>query len=347
MPPRAAVFAACAAGAALALLCACGAGATMAPTVQTVTGRTQGTTYRVSYVGPGDVGDIRTNVEAEFATFDRAYSHWRDDATIARFNAHRSTEPFDVGAAFVAVVRDALDIATRTDGAFDPTVFPLVSALGFGPTPVRDPDPAGIAAARALVGHQKLRVVDDRHLAKSDPRMTIDLNAFVPGVTVDRVVARLGELGCVAAMVEIGGEVRCFGVKPDGQPWRIGIEAPDGAGAPGPTVVQEIVALRDAALATSGNYRRFAESGGARRHHVLDPRTGANAENDVVSVTVTASTCALADALATTLMVVGPDGAEAVLARFDDAKLGAMFLLRADAAADVVVRRFRWSVGPD
>jgi thiamine biosynthesis lipoprotein len=126
-------------------------------------------------------------------------------------------------------------------------------------------------------------------------------------------------------MVEIGGEVVCAGAKTGGRPWQIGIEKPDGgSGRP----IQEVVELRDRALATSGDYRNFFESGGHRVHHVIDARTGRNADNGVVQVSVLAPDCTLADGLATAWMIVGPDAARELLARPELAGVDALFLLR-------------------
>ena len=128
--------------------------------------------------------------------------------------------------------------------------------------------------------------------------------------------------------MEIGGEVRCTGVKPDGKPWTIGIEGPGAAGVVG---VVEIVELRGESLATSGSYRNYSESAGRRIHHIVDPRTARNPSNGVISVSIRARTCALADALATACMVLGPERADEVLSRMPDETLAALFLVATDS----------------
>jgi thiamine biosynthesis lipoprotein len=302
-------------------------------------GVTMGTTYSVKYVGRSATGaDVRREVDAVLEHVNAVFSTYRDDSEIARFNAHRSTEPFAASELFREVLRTGLELAERTGGAFDPTVFPLVRLYGFGPGGVRvEPSAEQIVAARASVGFGKL-VIEPTGIRKLAVEVEVDLSAIAKGKGVDLVSAELTRLGHPDHMVEVGGEVRCAGTKPSGTPWQIGVEKPDSVGG---RPIQEAVPLRDRAMATSGSYRNFFESGGRRIHHILDARSGVNAPGRALSVSVTAPECALADGLATALMIVGPDGAEALLASYRDVDVRVLFLLRA-ADGSVEERPFNW-----
>jgi len=286
-----------------------------------------GTSYRVAYVLPGEAehDKLRAAVEAELVAISARASTWDEQSELSRFNAHASRAPFDVSEELARLVEQSLAVAHETGGVFDPTVLPLVRLYGFaaeGPAP--ELDPAALEETRSHVGFEKVRVEGER-LVKTDPCVELDLSAIAKGDGVDRVGAVLGRLGCTAWLVEIGGEVRARGRKSDGSPWLVGIETPREAGAFGGELLRTI-ALEDAALATSGDYRRFHELGGRRVHHVIDPRTGTNATHDLAEVTVVAPTCARADALATALLVLGADEGLALVGRLEGVE--ALFVRR-------------------
>src|SRR5690606_27839830 len=245
-----------------------------------------------------------------------------------------SLEPFAVDAEFTAVLRLALELAAATDGGYDPTVLPLVRVLGFGPGgDGAAPSEAEVATALERIGWQRIEILAADRVRKTDATVELDLSSVAKGYGVDAVGVELERLGADGYMVDIGGEVRCRGTKADGTPWRIGIEEPQHGG----TVVHTAVELHDRSLATSGSYRNFRESGGVVRHHIPDARTGRNPEHRAVSVSVEAATCALADGLATALMIVGPEHAHALLSAFDDEPVRALFLVAGDDGAVVPV----------
>jgi thiamine biosynthesis lipoprotein len=267
-----------------------------------------GTSYRVAYVLEEGVAqnEVRSSVETELVAISAQASTWDDQSELSRFNAHASTEPFEVSPELVRQVEQALALARETGGAFDPTVMPLVRLYGFAVEAApQAPDPEEIEAVREHVGHELVRVEGAR-LVKSDPRVELDLSGIAKGDGVDRIGAVLDELGATAWLVEIGGEVRTRGRKPDGTTWLVGIELPREGAAFGDELGHKL-RLEGAALATSGDYRRFRDVDGRRVHHVLDPRTGTNATHDLAAVTVVAPTCAQADGLATALLVMGAD----------------------------------------
>ncbi|MEY2982642.1 MAG: Thiamine biosynthesis lipoprotein ApbE precursor [Planctomycetota bacterium] len=325
--------------------CAALAACAPAPTVHSFGGATMGTTYSVQVVTDGasargsDIASTQAAVDALLVDVNARFSTYQSDSLISRLNRAPADVSFPVDEEFLDVLGLALQIADASGGAYDPTVEPLVRLLGFGPESDGDPlSEADFDAARALVGVDKLEVLPGPAVRKAMAGVEVDLSSIAKGAGVDAVSDLLSALGFPSHMVEIGGEVVCRGTKPAGLPWRIGIERPRAGEAGRP--IQQAVELRDRAVATSGSYRNFREMGGVLVHHVLDARTGRNAPNGVVSVSVLAPDCALADGLATALMVVGPDEAERVLGAFPGVDLDVLFLMAADEG--VVERAFGW-----
>jgi thiamine biosynthesis lipoprotein len=318
----------------LALLPACAA------QVITIEGRTMGTSYSIKYVGPpSSRPSVTAAIESALEAVDALFSTYRADSVVSRFNASRTTEPVAVGREFRDLTAMALSIAAATDGAFDPTILPVVRAY-----PLRDgrttaiPSASVLAAAVERVGFDRIEIVDGSTIRKTRADTELDTNAFAKGHGVDRVVGELQRLGYLSCLVEIGGEVRCGGTKPGGAPWVVGVESPVEDGR---RVVNERVHVRDEAIATSGSYRQFIESGGATVHHIFDSRTGANPPSDVLAVSVRSATCAVADALATAFMVTGPAGVDRVRASLPSLRFGALFVHR-DDAGKIVRRAMDW-----
>ena len=276
-------------------------------------GQTMGTTYHIVIAGSasnlpeGQTPEaVQHEIDAVLARIDEQMSTWRDDSELSRFNVPESTDWFEVSPALAVVVTESLRIAELSDGAFDPTVGPLVRLWSFGSKASQHklPDPEQIAAAQAHTGWQKVEVrIEPPALRKSDPQVQLDLSAIAKGYGVDAVSGRLVELGLPNHLVEIGGEVRTRGRKTDGSVWRAGIQRPDS----GFGVLTAAVELADRSLATSGDYRNFFEIDGQRYSHTIDPQTGRPIEHDVASVSVVADTCMTADALATAINVLGPE----------------------------------------
>ena len=191
-----------------------------------------------------------------------------------------------------------LAIAAATDGAFDPAIGRLVDAWGFGPVAVAaPPTPDAIEAARGVSGWRRLTVADGR--LRQPGGLALDLSGIAKGYAVDAVVTLLRGLGVAHALVEIGGELAGWGVRPDGQPWWVDLEVP-----PGTDVAPLRIALHGIAVATSGDY--------VRGDHTIDPRTGRPIVNGVVSASVVHATALAADAWATALTVAGPEAGMAI-----------------------------------
>lgn len=282
-----------------------------APEPWRLSGATMGTSYSVVVVAPPQAlsrQQLAADIDAELRTVNRQMSTYQPDSELSRFNSRRELDWFAVSAELVAVVAEALEIGEISAGAFDITVGPLVNLWGFGPgeNAGRDKPPTKleIEAALARSGAESLTLRQaPPALAKSLPELYIDLSAIAKGHAVDRVAELLEAAGILNYLVEIGGELRSRGQSPRGDAWRLAVEKP----ASDQRAVQQIIAVGDAAVATSGDYRNYFERGGVRYSHTIDPRNGLPIRHELASVTVVQPRAARADALATALLVMGPE----------------------------------------
>ncbi len=274
----------------------------------TLAGETMGTTYSIRFIklpAGKSAAALRHAIDESLETVNAQMSTYRPDSELSRFNISGSTDWFPVSAATATVIVEAQRVSRESQGAFDVTVMPLVNLWSFGPESRPDavPTDAELAERRSHVGYEKLEVrLDPPALRKGDPRMSVDLSAIAKGYGVDVVARLLDEQGVEAYMVEIGGEIRTKGPKPDGELWQIGIERP----IAGQRALEKVIGLDDESMATSGDYRNYFEAQGKRYSHTIDPRTGRPIEHTLVSVSVLAETCMTADGLATAVMVLGP-----------------------------------------
>ena len=236
--------------------------------------------------------------------------------------------------AFAEVLACALEIAAETDGAFDPTLGALVDMWGFGPRAVHaPPQQLALDGARAASGWRRVDFDVARRMLIQPGGLHLDFSGIAKGYAVDCVAQLLSEGGIPSFLVEIGGELRGSGVKPDGRPWWVEIERPPDC----PT--QPIVAaLYNLSIATSGDYRRNVMMGAQRVSHTLDPAPGRPLRTAIAAVTVLAADCMRADALATALTVMG---AQAGVAFADRRNIAALFTLRgADSVKEVMSAAF-------
>lgn len=261
-----------------------------------------GTTWSVRYADGTEPAALRPGIEAVLETVVAQMSGWRPTSNLCRFNTAIAGSRRRPPAEFAEVLACALEIAEASDGAFDPTMAPLVDLWGFGPSPAPKPMPEAydVAQAMARVGWRKLPFEQGDLLQPGG--MGLDFSGIAKGYAVDLVAEHLASLGLASFLVEIGGELRGQGMKPDGSPWWVALES-----VPGAASAEEnfVVALHGLSVATSGDYRRFFEQDGRRYGHTLDPRTGWPVANNVASVTVLHPTCMRADAWATALSVLG------------------------------------------
>lgn len=299
-----------------------------------------GTTWSVRLVAPPGLerSVIQSAIEGELSGIIALFSHWDPRSELSRLNA---APPgfWAVSEPFWNLLNAAMDLADETNGAVDPTLGALVDLWGFGPPGPRPLNGFGtghttpfeeeIAAARALSGWGILRFNREARAVQQLGGVKLDLSGIAKGHAVDRVSDRLTALGATHHLVEIGGELRGAGVKPDGMPWWA--ELQQAPGAPGPRIV---AALFDLACATSGDWVRNFEVYGQRFSHTIDGRTGRPVENGVASVTVLADTAMYADAMATALTVMGPEEGPAYA---EALSIAAAFVMRAEAGMTEII----------
>lgn len=279
------------------------------PTQELLQGSTMGTTYTIRYQpesGSTLKLELHRRIDDELKRVNQQMSTYLKDSEITRFNVSISADWFSVSKETAEVVNLSLQLSEASGGAFDVTVGPLVNLWGFGPEKRRDsiPSEEELGTARARVGYKQLFArLDPPALKKTNPGLQIDLSAIAKGHGSDRVGALIQANGISNYFVEIGGEIIARGKRADGNPWRVGIEAP----LDFQRLILTTLDLRDAAIATSGDYRNFFEVDGARFSHTIDPNTGRPIVHQLASTSVVADNCALADGIATCMMAMGPE----------------------------------------
>ncbi len=288
------------------LLAGCGEAGQRLPLA--FSGATMGTGYTVKVLAlPQGVSteQLGKGIAGVLEEVNGRMSTYKEDSELSRFNRNMSTDWIPVSRELLAVIKEAQRVSALSGGAFDVTVGPLVNLWGFGPEARPDEVPAQeqIAAAKARVGYHYLHTRQEPPALKKDRGdIYVDLSALAKGYGVDRVCAYLESVGLVDYMVEVGGDLKARGHNAAGGPWRIAVEKP----VPGERTVDEVIAVSDSGVATSGDYRNFFEKGGRRYSHTIDPTTGRPVTHNLASITVLASTAMRADALATALDVMGP-----------------------------------------
>jgi thiamine biosynthesis lipoprotein len=281
-------------------------------------GATMGTRWTLKLnapeLGAGGSRGVGSAVQATLDRVDALMTTWDPESEVSRLNRHAETVPFPVSPETARVLDVARQVSVLTGGAFDVTVRPIVSAWGFGATD-RTPHPptrAELDALRGRVGYQLLRLdLEARSVSKVHPDVECDLSAIAKGFGVDEVARVLGERGHGDFLIEVGGELRASGLRPDGRSWRVAIERPDVTGR----AIHRVVGLSDRSLATSGDYRNYYERDGRRFSHLIDPRTAAPVAHGLASVSVIHPSATWADALATALSVLGPEEGGALAER--------------------------------
>lgn len=265
-----------------------------------------GTMYHAKYLCDED---LRAEIEAALHEVDASLSMFNPQSTISRINRNETCQADEM---LSEVLQLSYRISTATGGAFDPTVAPLVNAWGFGFKSGQLPDSTQVDSLRALVGLSAIHLQGDS-ITKDKPLAILDFSAIAKGYGVDKAAEVLRSHGIQDFMVEIGGEVVAEGINEKGNSWRIGINKPDDDSTSTNTELQDIVALSAGAIATSGNYRNYYISQGRKIAHTINPLTGYPAQQDILSSTVMAPTCAEADGFATAFMVLGMEEARRVL----------------------------------
>lgn len=295
-------------------------------------GRTMGSPYTVQIAGTnltsGQVEALKAEVEARLVEVNRQMSHYQPDSELSQFNRAPTGTPFKVSPLFARVARFALELSRESDGALDCTLSPVINLWGFGEkTDVQAvPDKTKLDEALKQTGWRHLRVTDHDELIKDLPGLEINLSAVAKGCGSDEMGRVLAGHGLTNFYVSIAGEVLTRGRSPRGTAWQVGISAPvDHWREDDPFV--GVASLSDQALSSSGDYQKFfRDAQGRRLSHIFDPRTGWPIQHDLAGVSVVAPDSMTADALSTTLFVLGP-------------KAGLAFIeARTNAAALFIVR---------
>jgi thiamine biosynthesis lipoprotein len=275
-----------------------------------IAGFTQGTTYHITYE-LNDTIDLQPQVDSILHAFDLSLSSYDSTSIISKINRN---EVVILDNFFINVFNKSDEVFKSSEGIFDITVMPLVNAWGFGPGAREKVDSAKIDSLLQFVGMEKVKIENGK-VVKTDPRVQLDVNALAQGYSVDIITGYLDGLGSKNYMVEIGGEIRAKGVNPTGKTWRIGIDKPEfGNVIPG-AELEAVLELKNKALATSGNYRKYYEENGVKYTHSIDPKTGYPAKQSLLSATIIADDCMTADAYATVCMVGGLDKSKQILAK--------------------------------
>lgn len=285
-----------------------------------------GTTWSVKFVGsPTSRQTMQRIVPLALDRVIAQMSPWESESDTSRFNRLPLNEWQTLPPELDRVMDSAIRIARESDGAYDPTIGALVDLWGFGPSGPRHapPEADDIAIHHRTCGWQQLEHDDATHGMRRHNTGLIDLCGIAKGFAVDLVAETLREHGIHHALVEIGGELRGHGVKPDGSPWWVEIDRSSAILAEAESM---LVALHDLAIATSGCERSFI-SNGQHFSHTLNPRTGYPIMNGMITATVLHRSCMEADAYATALMVLGPDAAIDFAVAHD---LAALILFRRD-----------------
>ena len=287
-----------------------------------ISGNTMGTQYNISWVANEEFGPqsdklLQQEVEDVLERINASMSTYRTDSELSVLNNQLNKEWRDISLDLYRVLMMSGTVYLRSEKAFDPTVGPLVNLWGFGPQKGIDEVPAEDSIRQAMAGTgygiANLRLRDEGYQVKLTEPRYLDLSAIAKGYAVDELGRLFNEKQIHSYLIEVGGELIAKGMKPDGNHWRVAIEAPPESGRR----VQKIIPLDRLGIATSGDYRNYFEQDGQRFSHTIDPRTGYPIEHKLASVSVLHESVALADAWATALMVLGTDKGMMIAEKFD------------------------------
>lgn len=275
-----------------------------------IEGETQGTTYHISYYDMQN-RDFQPEIEQLLVDFDNSVSTYNPNSIISKINSNQQNVVVDNY--FITCFKKAKEVWRNTKGAFDPTVYPLVNAWGFGPGKKQKIEKQKIDSILKFVGLNLIKLKGNK-IVKKDPRVSLDFNAFAQGYSVDVISEFFNSKGISSYLVEIGGEIYAKGKKVNGEKWTAGIEKPiDNKDSNNP--IKAIVKMQDIAIATSGDYRRFTVENGVKYAHHIDPKTGYPTKNNLLSASIFAKECISSDANATGILVMGLEKAKKFLSK--------------------------------
>ncbi|GGW83255.1 FAD:protein FMN transferase [Salegentibacter mishustinae] len=274
------------------------------PQANTYTGNALGTTYQVKYFSSENFNTEKA-LDSIFYVINTSMSTYQDNSDISRINS--GAEEVEVDVHFQNVFRYSNQIFRESNGYFDPTVGSLVNAYGFGPDkPLNEPDEAVLDSIRQLVGFEKVKLTADNTIQKENPNIYLDFNAIAKGYTIDVIADYLDKQNVENYLIELGGELVAKGQNLEREsPWMVAIDNPQQTDAE--RTLQTVLALKNRAMATSGNYRKFRIDSitGNRYVHTINPLNGKAEKSNLLSASVLAENCTLADGYATAFMALG------------------------------------------
>lgn len=264
-----------------------------------IEGEAQGTTYHITYFD-NEIRNFEDEISKLLFEFDLSLSTYNPNSLISKINNNNKDVLLDNY--FLSCFKKGKEIWKSTNGCFDPTVYPLVNAWGFGPKEKIVVTKEKIDSILEFVGFELIDVKEGK-IIKTDPRVSLDFNAFAQGYSVDIICQFLNSKNIDSYIIELGGEVYAKG-RNDKDFWLVGIEIPI-ANQKSLNSYHSIVKLENKAIATSGNYRRYIIENGEKIVHHIDPRTGYPTDNNLLSATVISDSCITSDATATGILVMG------------------------------------------
>lgn len=265
-----------------------------------ILGEAQGTYYAITYFYTSDES-FKDEIDSLLTDFDLSVSTYEPSSVISKVNNNDTSVRLDE--IFIDIFNKAVEVGDKTNGAFDMTIGPLVNAWGFGFSERIAMDSVIVDSLLQLVDYKAVTIAGNK-IHKEVPGMQIDFNAIAQGYSVDYIASFLESKGIKTYLIDIGGEVYAKGLKPGGEPWKVGIEKP-ARDKNSPRELNAIIGLTNAALATSGSYRKYYLVDGIKYSHTINPATGYPVTHSLLSVTVKAADCCSADAYATAFMVMG------------------------------------------
>ena len=272
---------------------------------QRMEGMIWNTLYHITFEGPRELEDSVMPVLEEVG---KSLSVFDENSLVSKLNAGDSIK---ADKHMLKVYAKSIEVNRISKGNFDPTVSPLVTAWGFGPGHTATADTTTIDSILVYVGINRT-MLKDGQIIKADPRVQFNFSAIAKGYGCDAVGEMLKRNGVNNYMVEIGGEIAMSGKSPSGGKWQIAIDAPvEDKGGTHETAL--VIAVTDAGMATSGNYRNFKEENGNKTAHTISPVTGRPFFSNILSATVVAPSCMDADALATACMASEEEDAKEIL----------------------------------
>lgn len=283
-------------------------------------GNAQGTTYHISYLSDDGINHKKA-IDSLLKNIDLSMSTWLPNSIISKINNNDSNVLVDQY--FIDVFNKSVEVSEKTNGVFDITIGSLVNARGFGHTKKITLDNTKIDSLLQLVGYKMLKLQDNK-IIKAKPQIKLDFNAIAQGYSVDVLANYLESKGINNYLVELGGELKAKGKK-ENKNWRVGIDTPDEK-ATAERKLKAVINLDNKALATSGNYRKFYEEDGQKFSHIINPKTGYPAKQNLLSATVIADDGITADAYATAFMIMGLEESKTFLENNKELKLEVYFI---------------------